>query len=186
LLHRSKLLAAHLGSSLLPSLGTASCVRMDDCPAQSGALKATRALWREAGSRETLIYGGRWRMCSPDFICVVFSEVWPIPTPTWAKRPRRGEDILPGIIGRKLEAGELLSYLANAPGGRSVANYICNRTSSTLHLQQRGGRRGVHIARRPPNKDDGGKQGLEAPKDPGPALLNYKPCYLLHFPLSQR
>jgi hypothetical protein len=35
-------------------------------------------------------------------------------------------------------------------------------------------------------QDDDGKQGLEAPKDPGPALLNYKPCYLLHFPLSQR
>src|SRR5215208_4912535 len=44
-------------------------------PLTEALTKAPRVLWREAGGGETLIYRGEWKMCCPDFVCGVFSEV---------------------------------------------------------------------------------------------------------------
>jgi hypothetical protein len=44
-------------------------------PLKEALRKAPRGHWRAAGDREILIYGGEWKMCSPDFVYGVFSEV---------------------------------------------------------------------------------------------------------------
>jgi hypothetical protein len=48
---------------------------MEIPPLKEALRKAPRGHWRAAGDREILIYGGEWKMCSPDFVYGVFSEV---------------------------------------------------------------------------------------------------------------